>query len=84
MILVDTARRRREAEGRPIRVGLFGPGFLGSAIVRQFARMPAGMRLSAIAARRPEQGIAAYRDAGLGEAVIVSTAGALESRIREG
>ncbi|MGE0724199.1 MAG: NAD(P)H-dependent oxidoreductase [Alphaproteobacteria bacterium] len=84
MILVDEARRRREAEGRPIRVGMFGAGFVGTAIARQLARVPAGIRLSAIAARRPAQALQAYRAAGLGEAAVVAGAGALEDRVAAG
>lgn len=60
MILVDTALRQREAEGRPIRVGMVGAGFMGSGLALQIATAVPGMRLCAIAARRPEQAIAAF------------------------
>ena len=32
MILLDTALAQREAEGRPIRIGLVGAGFMGRGI----------------------------------------------------
>lgn len=50
MILVDTALRRREEEGRPIRVGIVGAGFQGAAIVRQITVTP-GMMVVALANR---------------------------------
>ena len=49
MIIVDNALRRREAEGRPIKVGMIGAGFQGKGIARQIIRYTAGMRLCAIA-----------------------------------
>ena len=51
MILVDTALRRREEEGRPIRVGIVGAGFQGAAIVRQIVTVTPGMMVVALANR---------------------------------
>lgn len=33
MIIVDTALKKREAEGRPIQVGLIGAGYMGRGMV---------------------------------------------------
>ena len=33
MMLVDTALREREREGRPIRVGLLGAGFMARGVL---------------------------------------------------
>lgn len=60
MIIVDTALRQREAEGRPIRVGMVGAGFMGRGVALQIATAVPGMRLAAIAARQPAQAIAAF------------------------
>ena len=51
MIIVDTALRQREAEGRPIRIGMIGAGFMGRGLALQIATAVPGMRLAAIAAR---------------------------------
>ena len=45
MILLDTALAQREAEGRPIRIGLVGAGFMGRGIALQLCTPLLGMRL---------------------------------------
>lgn len=61
MILIDNALRRREAEGRPIRVGLLGAGFMGRGLANQIVNTTPGMRLTAIFSRRPDQGVGCYQ-----------------------
>jgi predicted homoserine dehydrogenase-like protein len=61
VIIVDTALRAREAEGRPIRVGMIGAGFMARALANQLINTAVGMRLSAIYARRPAKGVEAYQ-----------------------
>jgi predicted homoserine dehydrogenase-like protein len=61
VIIVDTALRAREAERRPIRVGMIGAGFMARAIANQIINVTPGMRLTAIYARRVEQAVAAYQ-----------------------
>lgn len=51
MILTDTALQQRQAEGRPIRVGMVGAGFMGRGVARQILRSTPGMTLSAISNR---------------------------------
>ncbi|PAX06408.1 NAD(P)H-dependent oxidoreductase [Sphingomonas lenta] len=65
MILVDTALRHREVEGRPIRVGLVGPGTQGAAIVRQVVTATRGMRIAGIANRHIERAVRAFADVGI-------------------
>lgn len=84
MIVVDSALKAREAEGRPVRVGLIGAGFMGRGIVHQILNFVPGMRLVAVANRTAEKAIAAYRDAGAGEVVTVATDGALADAIARG
>ena len=72
MIIVDTALRRREAEGRPIRVGMVGAGFQGKGIALQIVRSTPGMRLCAIACRRVESAVEAFQLAGLAPTVCES------------
>lgn len=80
MIIVDSALRRREAEGRPIKVGMIGAGFQGKGIARQIIRYTPGMRLCAIACRRIEPAIEAFELAGK-TPVICESQSALESAI---
>ena len=61
MIIVDNALKAREAEGRPIRVGMIGAGFMARGLVNQFLHSTPGIRLSAIYARRLDQAVGAYR-----------------------
>lgn len=56
MILVDTALRRRAAEGRPVRVALIGAGFMARGIAFQLERRTVGLQLVGVAARDPERG----------------------------
>jgi predicted homoserine dehydrogenase-like protein len=65
MIIVDTALARLEAEGRPIRVGVVGAGFMGAGIVRQIAHASRGMRVVAVANRHIRSAVRAVSDLGL-------------------
>ena len=44
VIIVDTALRAREAEGRPIRVGIVGAGFMGRGLTNQIVNSVPGMQ----------------------------------------
>ncbi len=83
MIIVDTALRRREAEGRPIRVGMIGAGFMARGIANQIVNSVPGMRLVAVANRTVENAERAYREAGAAYARAV-TIGELEDNIAAG
>ena len=61
MILVDTALRTREAEGRPIRVGLIGAGFMARGLANQIVNSTPGMRVAAIYNRNVDKAIAAWK-----------------------
>ncbi|MFN4224736.1 MAG: NAD(P)H-dependent oxidoreductase [Hyphomonas sp.] len=85
MIIVDTALKKREAEGRPIRVGMIGAGFMASGIALQIAKSVPGMVLCAIAARKPERGVAAFEASRTGETVLrAETASEISAAIRAG
>jgi predicted homoserine dehydrogenase-like protein len=85
MILVDTALKAREAEGRPIRVGMVGAGFMARGVADQFINSVPGLRLSAIYARRVEQaiGVFQYADERL-QPLIVTTQAAFEDAVAAG
>ena len=61
MIVVDTALAAREAEGRPVRVGMIGAGFMARGIANQILNYSTGIRLVAIANRRVERAVECYR-----------------------
>jgi predicted homoserine dehydrogenase-like protein len=80
MILVDTALQAREAQGRPIRVGMLGAGFVGHGLTNQIVNSVRGMRMVAIYNRHIAKAIDAFQYAGLQPAV-VETQSALDKTI---
>ncbi|TFZ06042.1 NAD(P)-dependent oxidoreductase [Ramlibacter henchirensis] len=84
MILVDTALQRRAAEGRPVRIGLVGAGFMARGVALQITLSVPGMKVAAIANRTLETARRAYREAGLTEMRTVETVAQLEQAIEAG
>jgi predicted homoserine dehydrogenase-like protein len=85
VVIIDNALRAREAQGRPIRVGMFGAGFMGQGIANQIVNSTAGIRLVAIYNRHPERALAAYRYAGPDlRPRHARTQGAFEDAVRSG
>ena len=64
MILVDTALRQRESEGRPVRVGMYGAGAMARGFVAQVSALVPGMEVVAIANRTLQRAADAYGFAG--------------------
>ncbi len=64
MIILDTALEKRRSEQGPIRIAMIGAGFMGRGIALQIATAIPGIRLCAIAARKPEAARRAYEEAG--------------------
>jgi len=62
---VDTALRRRESEGLPIRVALIGAGATGRAIALQLGTPVPGIRLAGIANRTAAHAERSFREAGI-------------------
>ena len=83
MIIVDNALKAREAQGKPIRVGMIGAGFMAHGLANQIVNTFVGMRLVAIFNRHVERAVDCYKYAGV-EAQTVSTQGALEDAIKAG
>jgi predicted homoserine dehydrogenase-like protein len=84
MIIIDTALAKLEAEGRPIRVGMMGAGFMGKGLALQMCGVVRGIRLVAIASRRTDEGLRVYREAGIPDAKTADTVSDLSGRIRGG
>jgi predicted homoserine dehydrogenase-like protein len=83
MLIIDTALRKREAENRPIRVGMIGSGFMGRGLANQIVNSVPGMRLVAIANRTLANGRRAFTEAGLSPTV-VENASQLDHAISNG
>jgi len=73
VILVDNALKAREAEGRPIRVGLIGSGFMAQGLANTIANSVPGMSVVAIYGRRPERAAGIVEYSGLEGASVSST-----------
>lgn len=84
MIIVDRALKAREAQGKPIRVGMIGAGFMGQGLTNQIVNSVPGMRMAAIYNRKPERAVGVYRYAGCEDVEVVGTQQALDERIRRG
>ncbi len=84
MIIVDTALKARQESGQPIRVGMFGAGFMGRGVVNQIVNYTPGMKLVAIANRTVSMAIEAYSKVGVENVCQVSTVGELEDVIAQG
>ncbi|MCX6465626.1 MAG: NAD(P)-dependent oxidoreductase [Pseudonocardiales bacterium] len=83
MIIVDTALHRREAEGRPIRVGMVGAGFMGRGLANHIVNTVPGMVLVAVANRTLAHAERAYTEAGA-TPVRVSTGAEVDDAITAG
>lgn len=83
MHIVDTALLRREAEGKPVRVGLVGAGYMGRGIALQLAGVR-GMTISAIANRSPDGAERAYRQAGVNDVRRAASPAAVAESVRAG
>ena len=83
MLQQDLAKR--EAEGKPIRVGVSGAGWIGSGFVAQVAHM-AGMRVSVLADADPRQAREAFLATGLSPQDIIEAEalGPAEDALRAG
>jgi predicted homoserine dehydrogenase-like protein len=84
VIIVDTALRKRQAEGKPIRVALVGAGFMGRGFVNQVTNSVPGMVIAAIANRTQGNAERAYREAGVTEWEVVTDAQSLAKAVARG
>ncbi|MFI5325403.1 MAG: NAD(P)H-dependent oxidoreductase [Candidatus Rokuibacteriota bacterium] len=84
MIMVDRALQAREEQGKPVRVGMVGAGFMGQGLTNQIVNSVPGMRMAAIYNRRPERAFDVYRYAGCEGIVSATSQRALDEAIRRG
>ncbi len=84
MMITDNLLHAREQEGRPIRVGMIGAGFMAQGLVNTIENSVPGMRVAAIYGRRPERARGVYEYAGHEEPVVASSQGSFEEALRAG
>ena len=84
MIIVDTALKRRLAEGNPVRVALVGAGYMGRGIALEILTAFPGLRLVAIVNRTVGQAERAYVEAGVDSFRSVSSSAEMENAVRAG
>src|SRR3954463_13919957 len=84
MIIVDRALAAHEAQGKAIRVGMIGAGFMGQGLTNQIVNSVRGMRMAAIYNRKPERAISVYKYAGCDDVVLARNQSALDEAIRAG
>ena len=84
MIIVDNALRKREEEGRPIRVGMIGAGFMAQGLANQILNSVPGMDMTAVYGRRVERAVDVFRYAEREDPVVASTQDELEDAVRAG
>jgi len=83
MIILDTALEQREADAKPIRLGIVGSGYMARGIAGQvLAGMP-GLRIGGFAARNLEAAAAILSDCGV-EATPVAREAELAGALRTG
>lgn len=86
MIIVDTALQARAEAGNPVKVGVFGAGFMSRGLVNQMVNYLPGMRLVAVCNRTIQAAIDAYTGVGVpaDQVVTVKSVGELEDAIAQG
>lgn len=84
MIILDNALQQREAQGRPIRIGMVGAGFMGRGIALQLCTPLPGMRLVAIANRHVEGAQRAWVEAGHDDSIVVGNQQEMDSAVASG
>lgn len=84
MIIVDKALKKREAEGNPVKFGMFGAGFMGKGLIHQVINYTPGMDVPAVCNRSLDRAAKAYRDAGVTDITEVTTANELDKVVASG
>jgi len=84
MIMVDNALKARQEQGKPIRVGMVGAGFMGQGLTNQIENSVPGMRMAAIYNRKPERAVGVYRYAGHEQVKVTGSQADLDEAVRRG
>jgi predicted homoserine dehydrogenase-like protein len=82
MILVDNALKKREEQGKPIRVAMIGAGFMGQGITNQIVNSIPGMLMVAVYSRNLKQAFHVFHYAGMEDMMVANTQIQLDEAIR--
>jgi predicted homoserine dehydrogenase-like protein len=81
---VDTALEAREMEGRPIRVGLIGAGFISHGLANHIVNTTPGMRLAGVYNRTLQRALDLCQYAGVQDVASPAHQGEVNGAIRHG
>ncbi|MEW5977974.1 MAG: NAD(P)-dependent oxidoreductase [Acidobacteriota bacterium] len=84
MVVIDTALEQRHREGRPVRVGMVGAGYMARGIALSILQAPPGMKLVAVANRTISEAVRVYREAGMEEIVFADSSDKLGEALQVG
>src|SRR5208282_1488419 len=84
MIIADAALEKREQEGRPIRVGIAGAGYIARGIAAQLLNQPLGIRPAAISNRTLSRAEQVLRDGGLDQFPRAASVSQMEDYVSRG
>jgi len=84
MIIVDTALKAREAEGRPIRIALIGAGFMSQGLANHIVHTKPGMRLVGVFNRRVQRAFDLCQYVGINDVIAPAKQEEVDLAIREG
>lgn len=83
MIVVDSALEKFASEGKTIRVGMIGAGFMAGGIAHQLANYSKGIELVAIANRTPDKAIQLFKKVDKSEVLTASSVEEVEANIQK-
>ena len=84
MILIDKALEKLQSEGKPIRVGMVGAGFMASGTALEIIKYRQGIILAGIANRNVERAKKAFNQAGITAIITATSLGEVETAIQQG
>jgi predicted homoserine dehydrogenase-like protein len=84
VILLDTALRQRQQEGKPLRIGVIGAGAMARGLVALITNQVPGMEVVAIANRTLQRAADAYGFAGRSGAVAADSQTDLDQGVAQG
>jgi len=83
MILIDKALEKLQSEGKQIRVGMIGAGFMASGTALEIIKYRQGITLVGIANRNTDKAAKAYNQAGITDLTIASTQAEVDEAIQQ-
>lgn len=84
MIIVDSALKKREKEGNPVRVGIIGAGFMGRGTVLTIERSVPGMKVAALYNRTISKAEQGFEQAGISNYKFATKQSELDEKVRTG